>query len=435
MAQEISHQTDGKQSLYQVALEQLDYVAKLIDLDASVHEILKYPKRELTVNFPVRLDDGSYSMFTGYRVQHNLARGPAKGGIRYHPSVTLDEIRALAMLMTWKCAVMNIPYGGAKGGVICNPKRLSSAELERMTRRYTTEIMIIIGPNYDIPAPDVYTNPQVMSWIMDTYSMHVGHSVPAVVTGKPVCIGGSEGRLEATGRGCMFVTLEALKHLGIGLDETTVAVQGCGNVGSVAARLLQEAGCKVIAISDSQGGIYNPNGLDIPEVLKHKSETGGIVDMFASLTDAKGLRKNVDVVSNEELLELDCTVLLPAALENQITGENATRIKARIVAEGANGPTTTAADRILYDRGIFLIPDILANAGGVTVSYFEWVQDLQAFFWKENEVNNRLREIMVSSFEEVLTTAQKYNTDMRTAAYVLAVERVALAGLQRGIYP
>ncbi|MBM3239644.1 Glu/Leu/Phe/Val dehydrogenase [Candidatus Poribacteria bacterium] len=446
MAQETSHQTedtrivkssgvDGEQSLYKVALEQLDYVAKLIDLDPGIHEILKYPKRELTVNFPVRMDDGSYRVFTGYRVQHNLARGPAKGGIRYHPNVTLDEVRALAMLMTWKCAVMNIPYGGAKGGVICDPKKLSLTELERLTRRYTTEISIIIGPNYDIPAPDLYTNPQVMSWIMDTYSMHIGHSVPAVVTGKPVSIGGSKGRFEATGRGCMVTTLEALKHLGIRGDETTVAVQGCGNVGGVAARLLHETGCKVIAISDSQGGVYNPKGLDIPAVLKHKSETGGIMDMFTSFTDAKGLRTNVDVISNAELLELDCTVLLPAALENQITGENATRIKARIITEGANGPTTTAADRILCDRGIFLVPDILANAGGVTVSYFEWVQDLQAFFWKENEVNDRLREIMVSSFGEVLATALEYNTDMRTAAYVLAVNRVSSAGLQRGIYP
>ncbi|HIE26714.1 TPA: Glu/Leu/Phe/Val dehydrogenase [Candidatus Poribacteria bacterium] len=424
MAQEMSHKTDGKQNLYQVALKQLDYVAKLIDLDPGIHEILKYPKRELTVNFPVRMDDGSYKVFTGYRVQHNLARGPAKGGIRYHPAVTLDEVRALAMFMTWKCAVMNLPYGGAKGGVICNPKILSSAELERLTRRYTTEISIIIGPNYDIPAPDLYTNPQVMSWIMDTYSMHVGHSVPAVVTGKPMCIGGSKGRLEATGRGCMIVTLEALKHLGVRLDETTVAVQGSGNVGGAAARLLSEVGCKVIAISDSQGGIYHPKGLDIPAVLKHKSETGGIVDM-----------KNVDVISNEELLELDCTVLLPAALESQITEENAPRIKARVVTEGANGPTNPAADRILEDRKIFLVPDILANAGGVTVSYFEWVQDLQAFFWQENEVNERLTQIMTSSFAEVLATAQKYNTDMRTAAYVLAVDRVASAGLQRGIYP
>jgi len=422
MAQPIS--TDDKQNLYHVALQQLDYVANLIDLDEDVHEILKYPKRELTVNFPVRMDDGSHKVFTGYRVHHNLAKGPAKGGIRYHPNVTLDEVRALAMLMTWKCAVMNLPYGGAKGGVICHPKELSLNELENLTRRYTIEISIIIGPNYDIPAPDVYTNPQVMSWIMDTYSMHVGHSVPAVVTGKPLCIGGSKGRLEATGRGCMVVTLEALKYLGVSLEEASVVVQGCGNVGSIAAKLLHEMGCKVIAISDSQGGIYNPKGLDISAVLKHKEDTGTLSDI-----------PNVDIISNAELLELDCTVLLPAALENQITEKNASRIKARIVTEGANGPTTTEADRILYDQGIFLIPDILANAGGVTVSYFEWVQDLQAFFWKENEVNERLREIMVSGFEEVLTSAQEYNTNMRTAAYILAVERVASAGLQRGIYP
>lgn len=424
VAQKTSHHTGGKQSLYQVALEQLDHVARFIDLDEGVHEILKYPKRELTVNFPVRMDDGSYRVFSGYRVQHNLARGPAKGGIRYHPSVSLDEVRALAMLMTWKCAVVNLPYGGAKGGVSCDPKELSPHELERLTRRYTTEISIIIGPNCDIPAPDVYTNPQVMSWIMDTYSMHVGHSVPAVVTGKPVSIGGSKGRLEATGRGCMVVTLEALKHLGIVPDEATVAIQGCGNVGVAIARLLHEAGCKVIAISDSQGGIYNPKGLDVPVVLKHKSEMGGIVDM-----------KDVDVISNAELLELNCTVLVPAAMENQITEQNAPRIKARIITEGANGPTTNAADRILYDQGVFLVPDILANAGGVTVSYFEWVQDLQAFFWKENEVNDRLKEIMVSTFEGVLTTAQKHNTDMRTAAYIQAISRVASATLQRGIYP
>jgi len=424
VAQKTSHQIGSKQSLYQVALEQLDHVARFIDLDEGVHEILKYPKRELTVNFPVRLDDGSYRVFSGYRVQHNLARGPAKGGIRYHPSVSLDEVRALAMLMTWKCAVVNLPYGGAKGGVSCDPKALSPHELERLTRRYTTEISIIIGPNCDIPAPDVYTNPQVMSWIMDTYSMHVGHSVPAVVTGKPVSIGGSKGRLEATGRGCMVVTLEALKHLGIVPDEATVAIQGCGNVGVAIARLLHEAGCKVIAISDSQGGILNPKGLDVPEVLKHKSEMGRIVDM-----------KDVDVISNAELLELNCTVLVPAAMENQITEQNAPRIKARIITEGANGPTTNAADRILHDQGVFLVPDILANAGGVTVSYFEWVQDLQAFFWKENEVNDRLKEIMVSTFEEVLTTAQKHNTDMRTAAYIRAISRVASATLQRGIYP
>ncbi len=417
-------QTSSEQNLYQIALEQLDRVAEIINLDPGIHEILKYPKRELTVNFPVHMDDGSYKVFTGYRIQHNLSRGPAKGGIRYHPNVTLDDIRALAMLMTWKCAVVNLPFGGAKGGVICNPKKMSIRELEHLTRRYTTEISIIIGPNYDIPAPDVYTDAQVMSWMMDTYSMHIGYSIPAVVTGKPVCIGGSEGRAEATGRGCMFVILEALKHLGIGLDEITVAIQGFGKVGGVAAQLLHEEGCRVVAISDSQGGIYNPKGLDIPAILEHKKKTGNVTDF-----------PDVDVISNAELLEINCTVLLPAALENQITVENADKIKAKIIAEGANGPTTPAADRILCDRGIFLIPDILANAGGVTVSYFEWVQDLQFFFWKENEVNEKLRDIMVGSFEQVLATAQEYQTDMRTAASVLAVDRVASAGLQRGIYP
>jgi glutamate dehydrogenase (NAD(P)+) len=423
-----TEQKDGdarkETNAYEIALQQFDYVAKLIDLDPNLYEVLRYPKRELTVHFPVHMDSGNIKVFNGYRVQHNITRGPAKGGIRYHPDVTLDEVKALAMWMTWKCSIMGIPYGGAKGGVECNPKELSLHELEHLTRRYATEISILIGPTSDIPAPDVYTNPQIMSWIMDTYSMHVGHSVPAVVTGKPIGIGGSAGRLEATGRGCTIAVLQAAKHLGLRIEELTVAVQGSGNVGGVAAKLLHEAGCKIVAISDSAGGIHNRSGLDIPAVLEHKKETGSLADFPGSET-----------LSNSELLELECDVLLPAALEGQITKENATRIAARVIAEGANGPTTPEADRILHDRGVFMIPDILANAGGVTVSYFEWVQDLQSLFWKEIEVNKRLEEIMIRSFQEVLQTSEQYKSDMRTAAYILAVERVGEATKLRGIYP
>ncbi|MFC1717127.1 Glu/Leu/Phe/Val dehydrogenase [Candidatus Poribacteria bacterium] len=408
-----------------MALQQLDCVAEMIHLKHGIHEMLKKPSRELTVNFPVHMDDDSIKIFTGYRVQHNLARGPAKGGIRYSPDTSLDEVRALAMWMTWKCALARLPYGGAKGGVICDTKTLSQHELEHLTRRYATEISIIIGPNSDIPAPDVYTNAQVMAWIMDTYSMHIGHSVPGVVTGKPISIGGSEGRFEATGRGCAIVINEAVERLNIGpLDSITVAVQGSGNVGGVTAKLLHGMGCKVIAISDSKSGIYNPHGLDIPAVLEHKQKNGTVAGVQES-----------EPITNAELLELDCTILVPAALQGQITEENADRIKAKIIAEGANGPTTSAADRILHDKGVFIIPDILANAGGVTVSYFEWVQDLQSFFWSEAEVNKRLKDIMIRSFEEVFSTAQSYKTDMRTAAYILAVNRVAEATLARGIYP
>jgi glutamate dehydrogenase (NAD(P)+) len=419
--------TEGTHELnpYQMALKQLDSVAEIIHLDDGVHEILRKPKRELTVNFPVHMDDDSIKVFTGYRVQHNLARGPAKGGIRYSPDTSLDEIRALAMWMTWKCALARLPYGGAKGGVICNTKLLSEHELEHLTRRYTAEISIIIGPNCDIPAPDVYTDQQIMAWMMDTYSMHVGHSVPGVVTGKPISIGGSEGRLEATGRGCAIAIGETVKRLGIGQpDKMTVAVQGSGNVGGVTAKLLHEMGYKVVAISGSRSGIYNQQGLDIPAVLKHK-KSSGVLEGFPG----------VEIVTNAELLELDCTVLVPAALQAQITSDNADRIKAKIVAEGANGPCTSAADRILYDNGVFLIPDILANSGGVIVSYFEWVQDLQSFFWSESEVNDRLNNMMIRNFDEVYSTTQNYKTDMRTAAYILAVNRVAEATLVRGRYP
>jgi len=409
---------------YEIACEQLEHVAELLMLDDGLRKMLLKPKRELTVHFPVHMDNGDIEVFTGYRVQHNIVRGPAKGGLRYHPDVTLDEVKALAMWMTWKCAIVGLPFGGAKGGVICNPKKMSASELERLTRRYTTEISILIGPESDIPAPDVYTNPQVMSWIMDTYSMHAGYSVPAVVTGKPLAIGGSEGRTEATGRGCMITALEAVRNLGLSLDGLSVAVQGFGNVGAIAARLLYRKGCKIIAASDSQSGVYNKNGLDINRLEIYKQKTGSL----SGFADA-------DPVTNDELLSLQCDVLIPAALENQITEKNADKITARILVEGANGPTTPEADRILHDKGVFLVPDVLANAGGVTVSYFEWVQDMQSFFWKESEINRRLEEILISSFANVLAIANERKTDMRTAAYILAVKRVVEATRNRGIYP
>ncbi len=409
---------------YEIAQRQFDNAAKYLDLKAGIKAKLRLPKRELTVNFPVKMDDGSIKMFTGHRVQHSLARGPAKGGIRYHPDVTIDEVRALAMWMTWKCAVVGIPYGGAKGGVVCNPKVMSERELERLTRRYTSEIIMLIGPESDIPAPDVNTNAQTMAWIMDTYSMTKGYSVPAVVTGKPIEIGGSLGRREATGRGVMFTTRDALKHLGMPIEGARVVVQGFGNVGGIGAQLLQELGCTIIAVSDSQGGIYNPKGLDAEDVMRHKAETRTVVGY-----------PGTDKITNEELLELDCEVLVPAALENEITQENADRIKARVIAEGANGPTTPEADDILFDKGIFVIPDVLANAGGVTVSYFEWVQGLQSFFWSEDEVNKNLEKIMVRAFQDVLAISQRREVNLRIAAYILAIDRVATATLLRGIYP
>ncbi|MCL4464682.1 MAG: Glu/Leu/Phe/Val dehydrogenase [Chloroflexi bacterium] len=409
---------------YLIAQQQVDIVAEKLKLDAGIREILRKPKRELAVNFPVRMDDGSVRCYTGYRVQHNLSRGPAKGGIRYHPDVTIDEVRALSMWMTWKCAVVNIPYGGAKGGVICDPKKMTLPELERLTRRYTTEISIIIGPERDIPAPDVNTNARTMAWIMDTYSMHKGYSVPAVVTGKPIAIGGSEGRAEATGRGCMYTVLEALKHLKMEPTRTATAVQGFGNVGATTALLLHEQGSRIIGLSDSRGGIYNPKGLDPHKALRYKQETGALADFPDS-----------DPISNAELLALPCDILVPAALENQITVRNADKVRAKIVAEGANGPTTPEADEILYQKGIFLIPDVLANAGGVTVSYFEWVQDLQNLFWDVDEINRRLERIMVRSFQEVLNNSQCVEVNMRTAAYCLAVRRVAEATTTRGLYP
>ncbi len=406
------------------AQRQFDVAAEILDLDTGMREILRVPQRELTVTFPVKMDDGRIHVFTGFRVQHNITRGPAKGGIRYHPSVTIDDIRAFAMLMTWKCATVNIPFGGAKGGVIVNPKELSQSELERLTRRYTTEISILIGPDRDIPAPDIGTTPQIMAWLMDTYSMHSEHTVPAVVTGKPLNIGGSYGRNEATARGLVAILREASEALSFNVDGASVAIQGFGNVGATSARMLDDMGATVVAVSDSQGGIYNPHGLPISDIMAYKARNG----TFAGFREA-------DTITNQELLELSCDILIPAATGTQITASNAKRIKARIIGEAANGPTTVEADRILYDRGVFIIPDILANAGGVTVSYFEWVQGLQEFFWTEREVNAQLERIMVGAFKNVLQIAQERRVHMRTAAYLLAVNRVAQATTTRGIYP
>lgn len=387
-------------------------------------------ERELIVHFPVRMDDGTVKVFTGFRVVHNTARGPGKGGIRYHPDVSLDEVKTLAALMTLKVAVVNIPYGGAKGAVICNPKTLSLSELERLTRRYTTETAIFIGPEIDIPAPDVGTNPQIMAWIMDTYSMMNGYSVPAVVTGKPIEIGGSKGRFGATGRGCMISAQLAAKHLGInseylGINEKeTVAIQGFGNVGMISANLLAEEGCLVIAVGDSKGGVYNLKGLDLSSLVIHKRETGSVVGF-----------ENAETITNAELLGLRCDLLVLAALEDQINEANARSIRARIIVEGANGPTTPEANEILCDNGIFIVPDILANSGGVVVSYLEWVQSKKGFFWDEGEVNDYLQKVMTNAFEEVLGVSQQEKVDLRTAAYVLAIRRVAIAMNMRGIFP
>jgi glutamate dehydrogenase (NAD(P)+) len=410
---------------FEVAKKQIDIAAKYLNVDPGLLEKLKNTKRELIVHFPVKMDDGRVKVFTGYRVQHDVSRGPAKGGIRYHPDVDLDEVRALAMWMTWKSAVVNIPFGGAKGGVQCNPKKMSLHEIEHMTRRFTWEISLLLGPEQDIPAPDVYTNPQVMAWIMDTFSILKGYSVPGVVTGKPVELGGSLGRFEATGRGVVITSLEALKYLKKPIEGARVAVQGCGNVGGVTAKHFDRLGAKVIAISDSKGGLYNEKGLDLERVLDCKAR-------YACFVCEK---KEETEISNEELLELDCDILIPAALENQITEKNAPRIRAKIIAEGANGPTTTEADEILNDKGIFVVPDILANAGGVTVSYFEWVQNLQELLWSEEEVLDRLTRIMQRSFKEVLEISLSKKIPMRTAALVLGIGRVAEATRLRGIYP
>ncbi len=409
---------------YKIALQQLDHVAGILKLDEGVHGILRLPKRELTVHFPVSMTGGGTQMFTGYRVQHNTSRGPAKGGLRFHPETDIDEVRALAMWMTWKCAVVNIPFGGAKGGVVCDPKALTRAELEDLTRRYTTEISLIIGPDSDIPAPDVGTNGQIMAWLMDTYSMHAGHTVPAVVTGKPVSIGGSEGRVDATGLGVVLVTEQAFRQEGKSLDGATVVVSGFGNVGSAAARLFHKRGAKVVAISDVRGGVADADGLDIPALVAHVQRSGSVVGF-----------PGADAVSLSDVLETPCDVLVPAALQGQITGANADKIQARMVVEGANGPTTPEADAILRAKGVLLIPDILANAGGVTVSYFEWVQDIQSFFWSEAQVNARLARVMKRAFGEVWAAAEMHRVDLRTAAYVVGVARVAEATLTRGIYP
>jgi glutamate dehydrogenase (NAD(P)+) len=406
------------------AVAQLDQVAALIKLDEGVHKRLRRAQRALIVSVPTRMDDSQVEVFEGYRVQHDNSFGPTKGGVRYHPDVNLDEVTALAMLMTWKCALMGLPYGGAKGGVRCNPTAMSQGELERMTRRYTSEIVLLIGPELDIPAPDVYTNEQTMAWMMDTYSMQRGMTVPGVVTGKPVLLGGSLGRREATGRGVAFVTAEAARELRISLGGATVAVQGKGNVGGVAARLLHEAGCRVVGLSDSKGGISNGKGLDIPRVLRHLQEGGG----FADLPD-------VDRITNADLLALPVDILIPAALEGAIHEGNADRVRAKLVVEGANGPTTAAADRILEQKGIRVVPDILANAGGVTVSYFEWVQDLQFYFWREEEINQRLQDLMVPVFRRVWEYAAEQRIAMRLAAMSLAVKRVAEAHRIRGLYP
>ena len=409
---------------YEVAVAQFDEAADRLGLSQSMRAVLRKPKRELIVNFPVRMDNGDVQMFTGYRVQHNITRGPAKGGIRFSSQVSLDEVRALAMWMTWKCAVVGIPFGGAKGGVICEPRKLSRSELERLTRRYATEISMLLGPNSDIPAPDMNTNPQIMAWIMDTYSMHQGYSVPAVVTGKPLAIGGSEGRLEATARGVQIITREAMRHLDMVPQGSRVVIQGFGNVGGITARLLHEMGCKIIALSDISGGVYNAQGIDVPVAMRYSREHGGLRGLVGA-----------EAITNQELLSLPCDVLVPAALENQITKENAAQVKARLIIEAANGPTTPEADLILNDKGILIVPDILANAGGVTVSYFEWVQDLQDFFWAEQEINQRLEAIMMRAFTAVYKKAAEQSTTLRMGAYLLAVARVAESTELRGIYP
>jgi glutamate dehydrogenase (NAD(P)+) len=408
---------------FESMMSRFDRAAKLLDLNPDLYAVMRVPNRELKVYIPVRMDSGRIEVFEGYRVQHNFARGPAKGGIRYAPDVTIDEVRALAAWMTWKCAVVNVPFGGGKGGVICDPSQMSLGELERLTRRYAAELIDFIGPEKDVPAPDMNTNEQTMAWIMDTFSMHARHTVNAVVTGKPVELGGSQGRREATGRGLLFVINEAIKALKMSPPQTRVVVQGSGNVGGIGARLLHEAGYKVVAISDIFGGIYNPDGIDIHAALKHLQQTRSF-DEFPG----------VERVSNSELLEIDCDVLAPCATENQITSENADKIRCKILAEGANGPTTAAADEILHRKGIFVIPDILANAGGVTVSYFEWVQNRMGYYWKEQVVNDRLQDIMVASFNDLVRYAAAHEVDTRTAAYMLAIDRVAYDTRMRGIY-
>ncbi|MFY9731637.1 MAG: Glu/Leu/Phe/Val dehydrogenase [Candidatus Acidiferrales bacterium] len=409
---------------YRIAQIQFDIAAEYLKLDQGLRQILRTPKRVLEVSIPTKMDNGQVKVFSGYRVQHNVARGPAKGGIRYHPAVTLDEVKALAAWMTWKTATVNIPYGGGKGGVICDPKRMTKSELERMTRRYTSEILPLIGPEKDIPAPDMYTDSQTMAWIMDTYSMTKGYSSLGVVTGKPLSIGGSEGRNEATARGCLVAVEEACRVKKMSVRGSSVAIQGFGNAGSLAAKLFAEKKARVIAISDSRGGVFNSRGIDPLKAMRYKERSGTVVGM-----------PGTSRISNDELLTMKCDILIPAALENVITLNNADQIKAKIVAEAANGPTTPHADEVLARKGIMLLPDILANAGGVTVSYFEWVQDLQSFFWSEAEVNAKLESVMRRAFTEVHESARKHRTHMRTGAYCLAVGRVADATLVRGLFP
>ena len=411
-------------SVYDMALSQLNAVVDRLEIEDGMRQILSQPKRELITHFPVAMDDGEVQVFTGYRVQHNLARGPGKGGIRYHPDVTLDEVKALAMWMTWKCAVTGIPYGGAKGGVTCQPKTMSERELERLTRRYATEISIIIGQDRDIPAPDVNTDGRIMAWIMDTVSMHGGFTVPGVVTGKPLSIGGTLGRVDATGRGVMIAAREAASKVGLSLDGARVVVQGYGNVGYIAARLLAEQGCTLVGAADSTSAIHSESGLNAEALKSYKDENGS----FSGYGSA-------DATSSQELLELSCDILIPAALERQIDGRNADRIDARVVVEGANGPVTPEADAILNDRGVLVVPDILANSGGVVVSYFEWVQDIQRYFWGIEEINGKMESIMVSSFDRVTETAENEGVSMREAAMTLAVREVVEAIRTRGVYP
>jgi len=413
----------NEENPFEAMMSLFDRAAELLDLEPGLYKVLRHPEKQIIVSVPTLMDNGEVEVFTGYRVLYNTSRGPAKGGIRFDMQVTLEEVKALAAWMTWKCAVVNLPFGGSKGGVVCDPFKLSAGELERLTRRYTAGIIATLGPDSDVPAPDVNTNERVMAWVMDTYSMHMRHTVTAVVTGKPVEMGGSLGRREATGRGCMIVTKEALKHLGMPIKGTTVAVQGFGNVGSIAAQLLQREGCKIVAISDKSGGYYNKAGIDLDAAATYVKQHRGLEGF-----------KGGEQITNEDLLTLEVDVLLPAALENVITSKNAANVRARVICEGANGPTTAGADSVLDEKGIFVIPDILANAGGVTVSYFEWVQDRGGYFWDEATVNNRLTEIMTRSFTDVLQLSKQHKVNMRTAAYMLSISRVATVHRLRGIY-
>jgi glutamate dehydrogenase (NAD(P)+) len=421
---ETKERTVESPSAWDTALRQLDDAAQEMNLEPGVHEVLRHPRRALEVSVPTRMDDGSVRVFKGYRVHHSTSRGPSKGGIRYHPAVTLDEVKALAMWMTWKCAVVGIPFGGAKGGVVVDPAELSKRELERMTRRYASEILPLIGPERDIPAPDLGTNEQVMAWIMDTYSTREGFSVPGVVTGKPLSVGGSAGRAQATSRGVAYITLATLKRLGMSVEDARLVVQGYGNVGGGTVQLLHDQGCIVVGVSEEKGGVYNPDGISPEGLMEHKRRTGTIAGYPGGT-----------FVTNEELLELECDVLIPAAIEGQLTAQNADRVKASVIVEAANGPTTPEADQIFHDRGVLVVPDILANSGGVTVSYFEWVQDLQAYYWEEDEVNDRLRQIMERSYVDVLGLADQRKVTMRMAATMLGVGRVAEAHATRGLYP